>query len=271
MTGDAQPTLPFPEGWQDAAPRRRRSVVPWLVALVVVVGLAVAAWFIGESIARDLVTKTIREQVVSRLALPADQQIDVSVGGAVLPQLIVGTLDDVTVSSPDVAWGSVSGDVTVHAHGVAIRGEVVPRSIDATVSLNIDQLRALLSTVDGFPAESVGLAAPDVTISTSIKALGLSVPVGVALTPSASNGALVLTPDTLQLAGAQISAAELRGRFGALADAVLRDWTVCVAKDIPAGVSLTGVTVVGDAVVADLAIDGRIATDATLRANGSCA
>ena len=37
------------------------------------------------------------------------------VDGAVLPQLLAGTLDEITVSSDDVVLGQLSGDVTVHA------------------------------------------------------------------------------------------------------------------------------------------------------------
>src|SRR6478609_1850844 len=114
--GDTQPTQPLPpHTYAEAAPKRRRRAWPWIVALIVVVGLAVAAWFAGEWIAREVVTKTIREQVITQLSLPADQQVDVTVEGAVLPQLIRGSLDDVTISSDDVELEAFSGDVTVHA------------------------------------------------------------------------------------------------------------------------------------------------------------
>jgi hypothetical protein len=245
-------------------------VWPWVIAAVIVIGLAVAAWFIAEWIARGLVERTIREQIVSNLALPADQEIAVTVEGTVIPQLIAGTLDDVTVSSDDVAIGELSGDVTVHAQGISFQGDPAAEAASATVGLDEAQVQALLAGVEGFPAESLGLADPDVTMSTELQFLGLSIPVGVALTPSAAEGDIVLTPSRLQLAGADISAAELRDQFGALADTVLRDWTVCIAEYIPAGMTLTGVQVDGDEVVADFDIDGAIINDPALQANGTC-
>lgn len=85
-SGDTQPTLPIPGEWAYAQPPtpRRRPVWPWLVAFGVVLALAIAAWFVGEAIAKDLVTKTIRDQVVTQLALPADQEVTVEVSGFVI-------------------------------------------------------------------------------------------------------------------------------------------------------------------------------------------
>lgn len=265
-TGDAQPTLTVP----DAARRERRPAWPWIVVVVIVAGLAVAAWFAAEWVARAVVENTIRSQAVSTLALPEDQEVEVAVAGAVIPQLIKGTLDHVTVASLDVPVGPTAGDVKVTAEGIAIRGDPVADAASATVALDEAQLQALMATVDGFPAESLGLSDPDVTMSTELQFLGLAFPLGVALTPSAVEGDLVLSPASLQLGDADITAAELRDRFGRLADAVLRDWTVCVAEYIPAGAVLGAVAVDGPLLVADFEIDGGIAADPTLQENGTC-
>lgn len=268
--GETQPTQPLPQGWiaEAPAPRRRRSW-PWIVATAIVVGLAIVAWFAGEAVARSVVVKTIRDQVVSQLALPSDQDVQVDVPGLIIPQLIGGTLDEVTISSDDVPIGSFAGDFAVTAHDVPIRGGEMG-SAKATVTLGQDQLQALMSTVDGFPADTLGLAEPNVTMSTELSLFGVGFPVAVALTPSAVDGDLVLSPASLQLAGASISADDLRQRFGQLSDVVLRDWDVCVAQYLPSGVTLTDVAVKGDELVADFSIDGGIASDPALQKNGTC-
>ncbi|GAA5039417.1 DUF2993 domain-containing protein [Microbacterium fluvii] len=253
-----------------SAPTRRRRVWPWLVGVAIVAVLAVVAWFVGEAIARDLVTRTIRETVVTELSLPADQQIDVGVEGSVLPQLIGGTLTEVHIASDDVTLDGLTGDVSVSLTDVPVRGGEIGAG-SATIALDETQVRQLMSRVDGFPAESLGLAAPDVTFSTELSPFGLSIPVGVAVTPSADAGDIVLTPASLELGGAEISADDLRGRFGALADAVLRDWTVCIAEYLPAGATLTSVEVSGDALVAGFDLAGGIAVDPDLQQPGTCA
>ena len=270
-TYDAQPTLPLPERAEERQqPKRRRRAWPWIVAVLIVAGLAVGAWFAGEAIARQVVTTTIREQVITQLSLPADQQVDVDVTGAVLPQLIGGALDDVTVASDDVTLGSVSADVSVHATGIPIRGDAPARSASATVRLDQDQLRGLLATIGELPLETVEISEPSVTADVALELFGARVPIAVELTPAAVDGDVVLTPSSLQLAGATITAEDLRDRFGGAADLVVKDYTVCVAQYLPAGVTLSGLSVDGAEIVADLAVDGAIVTDPALQANGTC-
>lgn len=273
-TGGTQPTLPLPD-WatpQAEQPRRRRSPWPWIIAAVVVVALAIGAWFVGEAVARSIVEKTIRDQVISQLSLPADQDVVVGVPGAIIPQLISGTFDEISLASDDVAFGPLVGDISVTAHEVAFRGGIEATDAAATVSLDEAQVQALMATVDGFPSESVGLDEPDVTMSMELSLFGLSFPIGVSLTPSASEtGDLVLTPASLQVAGADVTSDELKRQFGVLSNAVLRDWGVCIKQYIPAGIVLTSAAVVGDRLVADVAIDGRIASDPALREKGTCA
>lgn len=272
MSGGGIDQSSLPE-WATAPhePRRHHSAWPWIVSALIVAVLAVAAWFIAEWIAREIVERTIRDQVVTSLALPPEQEVAVTVEGAVIPQLLSGTLDDVTVAAEDVPVGALVGDVTVHAEGIAIRGDAAADAATATVRLDSEQLNTLLAGVEGFPAESVTLDEPDVVMTTELSLFGVAIPVGVSLTPSAAEGDIVLTPSQLQVAGADVSADDLRSRFGPVADVVLRDWTVCIAQYIPAGLTLTGVAVDGDEIVADLDIDGGILSDPALQADGTCA
>jgi hypothetical protein len=264
---DTQPTVPLPD-WEHAeAPRRR--VWPWLVTFAIVLALAVAAWFAAEAIARQMVTGVVRDQVRSQLALPSDQPIEVEIPGAVIPQLLGGSFAEMTVASDDVEVGQFVGDVSVTAQDVPIRGGAVGGAT-ATVRLDEEQLRGLLSTIDAFPIDTLGIDAPGLTVSVDLELFGVAVPVGVSLTPSAADGDIVLTPSSLQIAGADVDAEALRGQFGEVADLVLKDWTVCIAEYLPAAATLTDVAVDGSRLVADFDVDGGITTDPALRENGVC-
>ena len=108
-------------------------------------------------------------------------------------------------------------------------------------------------------------------MSIDLQLFGVAIPVGVALTPAASEGQIVLSPAALTLGESEVTADALRAQFGGLADAVLRDWNVCIAQYLPSGVTLTGVEVDGALLVADFDVDGAIATDPALQQNGTCA
>jgi hypothetical protein len=270
MSADASPTLPFDPA-PEQHPRRRRRVWPWLVVLAIVVALVVGAWIAAESIARGIVTGGVRTLVASQVQVADGGSIDVDVPGAVLPQLISGTIDEITITAPGVTVGPITGDVSVTANGVPIRGDAAARGGTATVHLDQDELRALLREIDGFPADTVGLASPNVTASSELSLFGVSVPIGIALSPGAADGDLTLTPASFQAGGVDLDADAVRERFGGLADAVLRDWSLCIADQLPAALTLTGVSV-DDAneVVATFDVDGAVVVDRTLLANGTC-
>ncbi len=272
-SGDTQPTLPLPDDLfaAPAPARRKRRIWPWIVAIVIVVALAVGAWFLGEWIARDLVTKTIRDQVVTQLSLPADQQVDVELSGSVLAQVIAGTLDEVTVASDDVTFGALTGDVEVTATEVTFRGDTGAETASGTLTLDATQVQALLATIDGFPAETVGLEEPNVTMSTELDVFGIRIPIGIAATPSIDEGDVVLTPAEPTVAGADMSADDIKRQFGLIANTVVRDWRVCVAEYIPSGIHLVDARVEGELLVAAFDIDGGIVSDPSLRENGTCA
>lgn len=249
---------------------------PWIVALVSVVLVAVAAWFAGEYIARGMVERTIREQVVRNLDLRADQQIDVQVAGPILPQLIVGSLGDVTISSDDVTLhaqdsaASLTADISVSAQDVPIRGGDWSGA-RARLTVDQQQLQDLLRGIDGFPADTVTIDAPQIDVSMELSLFALSVPVGVGLTPGVAAGDLVLTPTTLRLGGAEVSADVLIDQFGAVARTVVRDWKVCVASYLPAAVSLTRVDVRPNALTATFEIDSAILAPGAAQQKGTCA
>lgn len=252
------------------APAKRRRRWPWPVAIGVIALLVVGAWFAGEQIARSIVERTIREQAITQLSLPADQKIDVDVASPVLLPLLVGNLAEVRVASDDVPIGAFRADVVVEAQDVPVRGDGDWSGAYVTATIDEQQIEELLATVDDFPAETVALDAPDLEVTFELDALLTRVPVGVALTPRAERGDLILTPTSLRVAGAEVSAEAILRQFGALASTVVRDWDVCIAQYLPAAVTLTDVEVQRAAVVARFEIDSSILRDDSAREKGTC-
>lgn len=250
-----------------AAPRRRRR--GW-IALVVVLALVAALVVAAEAAARALAPQIVRDELVSTLGLAEDQRIDVEIPGLLLPQLVTGTVSRMTLAADDVAVDGLAGDVRVRLQDVALRGGGEWRRGEATVVLDEEQTRALLTRVEGFPADAFRLAAPDVALDTELSVLGAAIPLGVRLAATAEDGDLVLSPTTFLLGGAEVSADALRRQVGPLVGSFAERWPVCVAQYLPAAMTLTGVAVEDRGVVADFDIDGAILRGGAAREPGAC-
>lgn len=274
---DEHPTLPYPEPSSDhptlvipggegsGTPKRRRRW-PWVLLIVVLVlaALVVAA----EILARVILPGVVRGIVIEQLELPQDQQLDVEASGILLPQLIGGRLDELHLSTQSVTFGGITGAVDVTATGIPIGGGDLADA-HGTVRIDQDEFAALITASD-LPIDEITFAEPDVTASGSFEVFGVPVPVALTVTPGSDAGDLLLTPVELQVAGLALNAADLAERFGDAANDLTEPQRVCIADQLPAGLTMTGLEIDGSLAVVDIDVDGRIATDESLQHNGVC-
>ncbi len=260
------PTLVLPGHERPAAGPRRRRRWPWVLLVIVVVlaALVVAA----EFVARAVLPGVVRSLVIEQLDLPADQQLDVDADGILLPQLIGGSLDRLHLSTDRVTLEGITGAADVTATGVPLRGGDL-RSAEGTIRIDQDQFTALLASTD-LPIETVALDAPNATVSGSISVLGASVPVSLTLTPGAVDGDLELTPVSASIGGIEIDASDVGSNLGVVGSGLTEPQRICIADQLPAGLTLTGLEIEGTTAVIDLDVDGAIATDETLLEKGTC-
>lgn len=277
---DDNPTLPYPEAsgehetlvipggrGADAAPSaRRRKRWPWVLLIVVLVLAALAV--AGELLARALLPGIVRGIVIEQLDLPADQQLDVDASGILLPQLIGGRLDSLHLSTESVTIQGITGAADVVATGVPLNGGDLGGAT-GTISVDADQFTALLADTD-LPVDTVAFDAPDATVSGSVQVLALSVPVSLTVTPGAADGDLQLTPQSFSIGGVVVDADQVKATLGSIGTDLIRTQTVCIADQLPAGLTVTGLEISGQVAVIDLSVDGSIVTDRALQQPGSC-
>ncbi|WP_312672987.1 DUF2993 domain-containing protein [Microbacterium sp.] len=264
---DEHPTLvvPDPADGRGGAVRRRRRW-PWAVLIVVVVlaALVVAA----ELVARAVLPGVVRSMVIEQLDLPADQQLDVETEGLLLPQLLAGRLDTLHLSTDAVTLQGITGAADVTATGVPLRGGDLGGA-DGTIRIDQEQFTALLSDTD-LPVDTVEFAAPNATLGGSFAVLGTAVPVSVTFTPGAVEGDLELTPVAASVGGVDVDLDRIGSSLGSLGEGITQPRRVCIADQLPAGLTLTGVEIDGDDAVIDVDADGAIVTDEALQAKGTC-
>lgn len=245
---------------------KRRARWPWVLLIVIVVlaALGVAA----ELVTRAVLPGVVRGIVIEKLALPADQQLDVEASGILLPQLIGGHLDELHLSTDSVTIGGITGSADVTAVGVPLRGGDLTDAHGA-VRIDQDEFTRLIAASD-LPIDEIRFSEPDVTALGSFSIFGVPVPVSATVTPGADAGELLLTPVGVQVAGVTLNAAEIADRFGAAAAWLTEPQRICIADQLPAGLTVTGLEVEGVEAVIDIDVDGAIVTDPSLQQNGVC-
>ncbi|MCS3441641.1 LmeA family phospholipid-binding protein [Microbacterium phyllosphaerae] len=266
------PTLVIPgekgtEGAVAAAPaKRKRKRWPWVLLIVVVVLalLAVAA----ELVVRSVLPGVVRGIVIDQLDLPADQQLDVEADGILLPQLIGGTLDTLHLSTDSVTLQGITGAADVTATGVPLRGGDLGGAT-GTIRIDESQFTALLAGTD-LPVETVTLDAPNATVAGSVTALGIAIPLSLTVTPGVAEGDLELTPVSATIGGLEVDLDQVGSSLGSLGDRLTETQRICIADQLPAGITLTGLEIDGTEAVIDVDVDGAIATDASLLDKGVC-
>ncbi|MGJ0387833.1 LmeA family phospholipid-binding protein [Microbacterium sp. CGR1] len=266
------PTLVIP-GEKDAADavsaapaKRRRKRWPWVLLIVVVVlaALAVAA----ELVVRSILPGVVRGIVIDQLDLPADQELDVAADGILIPQLIGGTLDTLHLSTDSVTLQGITGAVDVTATGVPLRGGDLSGAT-GTIRIDESQFTTLLAGTD-LPVDTVTFEAPNATAAGTVTVLGIAIPVSLTVTPGIAEGDLELTPVGLTIGGLEVDADQVGSSLGSLGSRLTETQRVCIADQLPAGITLTGLEIVGTEAVIDVDVDGAIATDATLLDKGVC-
>jgi hypothetical protein len=258
-----------------AAPAKKRKRWPWIVGGVVLLllVLGVVAFFIADNYAKNYARDYITQRVVEVLGLDPEAPVDVQIGGgSVLLQALAGRLDSVDVAADDVTFGALSGSAALHAEGVPLDEKAATRVFDVTFTLPEEQVvSALTSDVSGFPLESVELEEPEIVASTTLDLFFFTLPVAIGLVPSAEDGVIVLTPETVTLGEDDYTADELREQLGQLAEPFLATQQMCVKDALPVALTIVDVDVVRSDLVLKIDGDGAVLGGPDLTTPGTCA
>lgn len=252
-----------------AAPRKRRRWLGVLIALVVLAALAVAAWFVGDRIARDYAVDLIHDQLV--VAFPSsDPQVTVA-PGSVLAMAIAGSLDAVSVDMGTTEFGDISGSLKFDATGVPIDSTKPIENLDITFDIAEADVQRIITDLDGLENAELSLADNEVALASSFEVFGASIPLGISFAPSVADSAIVLTPATVSVNGAVLNLTDLAsGPFGSVVTGIVKPQTVCVAQYLPAVLTLTDATVTGDRLRLGISGDGIALERSDFTALGTC-
>lgn len=221
--------------------RRLKSAIAVIVALGLLAGLA---WF-GERWARSEVENRVEARIAE--ALPdLDGDVDAAVGGRfVIPQLIGGALEDVTITAPEVIVDGIAiQDVVATAQDIPIRGDGAIASVQVTGTAPIESVIAAVERRVEFP-EGVELELRDGEVALVTSVLGLPLEAYVTLT--AQSRTIGFEVDRFVLGESEVTAEEIPIDLSS----ILGDATITLDA-LPETIELTGLEVTDDGVQLEL-------------------
>jgi hypothetical protein len=266
----AEPTAPT-ETIEPQKPRRRG----WIIALIVVgalIVLGIIAFVVAEAIAKDYARDYVRDRVVEVLQLPEDTEVDVDLGGgSIILQALTGRVDTVDVDVPKVELGNLTGAVRFHAEGVPL-DEMQPVDVlGIDLAIGADDLAAIGEGADASDAPDFEFADGEVKLTSEFELFGGTIPLALTLVPSAEDGALVLTPTSVTIAGETFDADSAdESIFGQLISGLLRPQTLCIASNVPQALVLAEVSVDEAELVLEFSGDGAAFGGPELSTPGTC-
>jgi len=223
----------------------RRLVGP-IVFLVIFGGLIVGATLGADNLARDAVGGLISSKISSTLKLDSGTDPEVDLGeGLFIFQAIGGTIDDVTIDVENATFGGLTGALRLEASGVPTTPS--QPTDDLAVSFALDEASSTTFGAEFSPSSKsvITLGNGEIIVATKARAAGQTRLFTVAFTPSAVEGALILTPTSVALGDNEPVTTEefLESRYAKAGAKLVQPRTVCVASNLPETLTLTGVSI----------------------------
>ncbi|WP_167052066.1 DUF2993 domain-containing protein [Salinibacterium sp. ZJ77] len=253
------------------APRSRR-IWPWVVAVFLIV-LVSAVIALIETVGRGIAVSAVEQEVRTALDVPAETPVGVDLGpGSLAFQALTGRIEQVNVTVDPLALGPLSGEVLIEARGVPLDQNAPVRDLQVSYRVPEEALGGIADRLSGVDITSVSLEDAEIVASGEVSLLGMTLPLGLGLTPGAADGVLTFTPTSIRIGDSTFDAATLASdRFwGDAARTITQTRAVCIADRLPAALTLEDVRVDGGELVVELNGAGQALGGSEFRTKGVC-
>lgn len=242
----------------------RAGRVFFVVAGIVLVVAALCV--VAELVVRNIAEQRVAEEIERGLPEGVDGDVDVSFAGAsVIAQYLGGTMQEITISAPEVIVLGSPIAVDVVATDVPVeQGSEIGR-VDASITASEESVNALVELQEIPGGLTLGEGA--VGYDGVIELLGLPIEYSVTAEPEAAGDTVLLRPTDVEVGavGGLIDVSDLVERITG-GD----PYPVCVAEFLPEGVEVDSVVVSPGELRVDLEATGVVFAADTLETRGSC-
>lgn len=249
--------------------RGRRALIAFLVVIVVLVALV----FVGDFVARKIVTNYVQQQVETALNLSSTAPISVDLGpGSVLLQAASGSLNNLDVSVSPLVIDGYSGSATMTAKGVPLSGTTPVEQLKVAVDVPETTITKAITSVPSLAAfkPTVTITGQRVNVDGSVSIFGLSQKIGISMVPQVTAGVPSLSIKSATLDGVTISITQLDRYVPGLSKVLQSGTSICIADQLPKTFVLTGLELRGSSLVSTFTGTGVEFNEASLSHKGTC-
>lgn len=222
--------------------RRLVTVVAWVVA---VVGLVFGV-FGADVFVRGEMEAIARREVAAALDLRDASRVDAEVqGGIAVLQLLLGRVEHVVVTVPDLEVGLARADLHAEIFGLPTNQAQPITRMYAYMEFDEPWVRGLAAQFTNDGVSNVELVPPFVRLTTSVRTPvdRTTVEVGVDVEPVMRGNEVVLRPAKFRVLGLTLTLAEFEQRFGVQASSLFDTTGFCVDDAIPSSLTIDDVRI----------------------------
>jgi hypothetical protein len=244
---------------------KRRARRGWIAALAILVVVA-ALLVIADVVARGIAERRFGEQIRMNLPEGVDGQVDVSIGGfSVIAQYLMGTMERVELSAPELEVNGTPVAVDVVGEGVPVDLASPVTAITGTISADEDAVNQLVSVPGVNGAFTLGEGT--VGYAGTIEVLGFSLDYSATARPTAAGDTVLLVPE-----GVEVESGVGVVDVSVAVDRLLGDSPipVCVAQYLPEGVEVSSIEIAAGVATVELEARGITLDEQSLARTGAC-
>ncbi len=252
---------------------RKRHPVRRIVIAIIVVAVLVAAFFVGDAIARAYATNYIREQVASSLGLSSDAPVSADLGsGSVLLQAASGHLNNVNVMIDPLTIAGLSGAATMKATDVPLDQTQPTKTVTLAVTVPATTVTKAIAQIPTIQAlkPTVSIVDDKIDVTATANVFGIQVPIGLVVVPGVTSGHPTFTVESVKASGATIPIKTLNTYVPGISEVLSTGTSLCIANALPEQFSLTSVTLTKTSLVYTLSAQNVPLNSTALSKKGTC-
>lgn len=216
----------------------RRRIIHMVIAVVTVLGV------LGASVGADAVTRAemasiAQVEIAHGLSGPQGtvdpDHVEAEVHGtSAILQLLLGTIEHISVRVPDVVVGEATAELHAEMYDVPTNQVQPVGRMYAYLQFDEAAVEALAQQFISTPVTSVDLEPPYVQVSTTVRTVaGEELQVSIDIDPNVRNGEIVLVPASFRLEGVHLDPEQFQRATGIDPSSFLDTGGFCVESSIP--------------------------------------